>query len=659
MNKFQYYETMKQKLEANAFKVEKHTEIDYGLQFLVTLGSQTGLIRIYDGKKGVRHDFSQVKDKDLVVKIESWLNSTPDNAESDISPDPQELCTVCQLTLPQTLILNSEEEKNEITDFLSGIGAAFKNTTLSHIDAIYNINGLAITFFKSGKILFQGKPSPKAQDVYDKIVQLVRNEHRKEFYEQVEKYFVDSTDLTKYIEETSSMEAINSPGEEFLGHDLFNYLHVNDQIDLLDALQFYQHVKKEQITFKNYVILVRNFAIVFEGFLIKLFLHTNIITEADYAGDPNVALGTKLADNSILNFIKNSGHNKYIAVELESVWQSHRNKTLHSDYLAHKTIATFEEAEHDIHRIGKVMKDCYQFLDFDKINVACFGQRSDHSSIDIYGIDIEKVLVKLISEESFQLKQQSHAKWVAYKGSVNIINIADEFLKIIGPKDQITKYRELLSTKEVNDPDELIGTDESGKGDYFGPIVIAGVYVNSSIASELRKIGVQDSKKLSDAQIILLAQKIKKICPFYSVVSIGNEKYNELYEKMKNLNTILGWGHARAIENVLEKVECKDALSDQFGDQKIIESALLKKGKTIRLRQRPKAEENIAVAAASILARNEFILKLEKMSTDYKLTFPKGASSQVIAAAKVFIEKYNKDELEKVAKLHFKTTGQL
>lgn len=211
---------------------------------------------------------------------------------------------------------------------------------------------------------------------------------------------------------------------------------------------------------------------------------------------------------------------------------------------------------------------------------------------------------------------------------------------------------------EHTDPEELIGTDESGKGDYFGPLVIAGVYVNAETAGKLRAIGVADSKKLSDKQIGSMAVQIKELCPFSTIV-IGNEKYNELYGKIKNLNKLLAWGHARAIENVLGRVQCDFALSDQFGDPALIKNALMDKGRNITLKQRPRAEENTAVAAASVLARNEYVLRMKQMEDSYKMEFPKGASSRVVQAAGNFVKDHGRDKLKLVAKLHFKTTEEL
>ena len=204
----------------------------------------------------------------------------------------------------------------------------------------------------------------------------------------------------------------------------------------------------------------------------------------------------------------------------------------------------------------------------------------------------------------------------------------------------------------------IIGTDESGKGDYFGPLVIAGVYADENIKKQLRVLGVTDSKKLTDKNISKLATMIKQICK-YEIIVIGNEKYNELYGKINNLNKLLAWGHARVIENLLNKIECNIVLSDQFGNPSLIENALMNKGKNIILEQRPRAEENVVVAAASIIARDEFVNIMDRMSLKYNLEFPKGASNITKAVGREFILKCGKENLNKIAKLHFKTTEEI
>ena len=210
----------------------------------------------------------------------------------------------------------------------------------------------------------------------------------------------------------------------------------------------------------------------------------------------------------------------------------------------------------------------------------------------------------------------------------------------------------------------IIGTDESGKGDYFGPLVSAGVYVDEQTAKDLAACGVKDSKNLSDNENLRLAQEIAKICKGrFVIVEISPERYNLLYEQFKkekkNLNTLLAWGHAKAIEEILSKVDCEVAIADQFADERFILGKLQEKGKGLRLIQMHKAEQNTAVAAASILARARFLEKLSKLSKEYKIDLPKGASQTVVKNAKKFVDLHGKESLRKVAKLHFKTTNEV
>ncbi|MEI8128911.1 MAG: ribonuclease HIII [bacterium] len=203
-----------------------------------------------------------------------------------------------------------------------------------------------------------------------------------------------------------------------------------------------------------------------------------------------------------------------------------------------------------------------------------------------------------------------------------------------------------------------IGTDESGKGDFFGPLVVAGVLIDEKNRQLFLDLGIKDSKTLKDEQMIKMAQQIQKHS-IYSVLSISNAKYNELYAKFKNLNKLLAWGHARVIENILEKTDCEYALSDKFGDESLIKNALLAKGKTIQLEQRVRAESDIAVAAASVLARATFVQKMKTMGNFYGCDFPKGCNSIVKTSAGIFIKKYGKERLSEVCKTHFKTYNEI
>jgi ribonuclease HIII len=206
------------------------------------------------------------------------------------------------------------------------------------------------------------------------------------------------------------------------------------------------------------------------------------------------------------------------------------------------------------------------------------------------------------------------------------------------------------------------GIDESGKGDFFGPLVIAGAFTDREIARHFMQAGIQDSKRIgSDQRIRDLARMIRETPGAYtSVVAIGPERYNELYRKFGNLNKLLAWGHARVIENLLEAhPECPRALSDQFANPRLIQRALLEKGRGIILDQRTKAESDVAVAAASILARERFINWLRDAKKTFGKELPRGASGAVKTAARELVAAHGAEVLTRAAKTHFKTAAEV
>ena len=222
-----------------------------------------------------------------------------------------------------------------------------------------------------------------------------------------------------------------------------------------------------------------------------------------------------------------------------------------------------------------------------------------------------------------------------------------------------------LGYEEVHSPEMFephFGVDESGKGDFFGPLVISGVYVDRGIARKLFDSGVVDSKRISsDARIRALADMIRQTSQgLVETVLIGPAKYNELYEKFGNLNRLLGWGHARVIENLLaRKPACPRSLSDQFADARVIKESLMRHGRNIVLEQRPRAESDIAVAAASIIAREGFINWLERKGKELGMRLERGASPGVKETAKKLVELNGPQALREVAKVHFRTAHEI
>lgn len=203
-----------------------------------------------------------------------------------------------------------------------------------------------------------------------------------------------------------------------------------------------------------------------------------------------------------------------------------------------------------------------------------------------------------------------------------------------------------------------IGIDESGKGDFFGPLCIAGVYANGDEILRLKEIGVKDSKAMSDKTILSLAKKIRAEFTHH-IVKINPAKYNELYDKFSNLNHLLAWGHATTIEALVSKTSCDNVIIDQFASEHVVQNALKRKNIDLNLTQRHRGEEDVVVAAASILAREAFVYGLQSLSEQFGIELPKGASKKTIAVGREYAHKHGKKHLPQVAKMHFKTLDEI
>lgn len=284
-------------------------------------------------------------------------------------------------------------------------------------------------------------------------------------------------------------------------------------------------------------------------------------------------------------------------------------------------------------------------------------------------------LRELLKEEGFEFEQKPYCLYAGTRPGVNVL-VYEKGPKVVvqgkGTEDFVTLKleplvleRAELGYEEVHHPEWFlphIGVDESGKGDLFGPLVVAGVHLAEGAARRLMDEGVMDSKKISgDARISTLARVIREMPGVtMEVISIGPEKYNQLYGKFRNLNRLLAWGHATVLENLLTRIpECTLAVSDQFANPAVLKKALKEKGKAIHLVQRTKAESDPAVAAASIIARDRFVKWLEETGRRAGIELPKGVSPAVKAAARRLVKERGEEALPLVAKMHFKTAAEV
>ena len=281
----------------------------------------------------------------------------------------------------------------------------------------------------------------------------------------------------------------------------------------------------------------------------------------------------------------------------------------------------------------------------------------------------------LLEARGFEFQTKPYCLYAAAKSKVNVC-VYEKGPKIVvqgkDTEDFITHLLEpevlgeaKLGYEEVHHPEMFqphIGVDESGKGDFFGPLVIAGVYVDGEVARRLRDIGAVDSKRISsDERIFKIAADIRSIPGLaWEVIAINPGRYNELYSKFGNLNRLLAWGHARVIENLLERVPgCQRAISDQFANPAVLQRAMQTRGREIELVQRTKAESDPAVAAASILAREDFVRWLKSEGQKFGQEFPKGVSEGVKKTAANLVEKHGSDVLLTLCKMHFRTSSEV
>src|SRR6266478_5667212 len=285
------------------------------------------------------------------------------------------------------------------------------------------------------------------------------------------------------------------------------------------------------------------------------------------------------------------------------------------------------------------------------------------------------LLKSWLQAHGYKFREVPYARFAAEKEKTNLVFYesgklvvqgkgTQEFIEFVLEPEVLKEAR--LGYEAVLNPEMLLprlGVDESGKGDFFGPLCVAGAYVNEKVVTAWKDSGIRDSKNISsDNKIRELAELIRDTpgC-VSSVVPIGNEAYNRLYQKMRSVNTMLAWGHARVIENLMTQKHRMQpppvrAISDQFASNKeTVAQALMSLGRQVELVQRHKAEQDTAVAASSILARHEFVTRLAALEKQFGMEFPKGASALVDKAAKEFVTKHGAEELKKVAKMHFRT----
>ena len=263
-------------------------------------------------------------------------------------------------------------------------------------------------------------------------------------------------------------------------------------------------------------------------------------------------------------------------------------------------------------------------------------------------------LYRLLKEKDFSFRDIDYAFFRAENNGISITFYKSGKLLIQGK--EIDEIYNLIKARFFESKDGVwLGTDEAGKGDYFGPLVVAGVAIEPKMEDRFLRLGIRDSKRLSPARITRLAEEIKRLA-VYDIEVVHPEEYNRIYEEVGNLNKILSMFHIKVIEKLVDKTGAKVAVVDKFSKNSGIPDYL---GGKIKVEEVERGERDIACAAASILARYSFVKYMEKMHNMYKFIFPKGAGEKVKDAAFEFVRKHSLKELRYVAKLHFKLTEEI
>lgn len=285
-----------------------------------------------------------------------------------------------------------------------------------------------------------------------------------------------------------------------------------------------------------------------------------------------------------------------------------------------------------------------------------------YESVRRSGYEVTGLEEKQYNYEFSAIKNNTKNKIQVFFGKKGIktviqgINTSSEYAELQNISSE--NYSFNFAKEEIKDYVEYIGTDETGKGDFFGPLVVAGFFTDERTKDFLLRSDVRDSKEITDYSINKIAKKIcSKFPENYYVISISPERYNSLYEKLKNINEILSWAHSKVIKELYNSHKTATVIIDQF-KKKDLDITYSDEFSEVEFLQIPKAEKYIGVAAASIIARHHLNKWFDRMNFN-KFNLPKGASSKVESAARNLVEKVGKDNLGKFAKLHFKTTKKI
>ncbi len=667
--------TFEQFLIEKGWRIVSQREIDHGRQVNVTDGTIKLPVNFYSTGKIV----PGVKPSEMKNAITEWANLLQAGlgvgaSQGSVDQHPNRVAKF--LVVPDRV-----EAIRDVVLQLPGDVMAKEPSGPAEIYRIEIRKGgqrLTITQYSSGTLMIQGLSSV----LFDEICELLDAHLAQSFSARAARYIpgeVERAAATPYLE---SPDAENEAARWLFSQikkEVLEFMHPNDQQTLLAAAGVRNAVQRAGQSLPDYSVVVMPFAKSFEGFVIRLAEHLELVgREILEQRASSIEIGGWL--ETVKARLPDPKRYAEISDALTDAWGC-RHKAVHSDF-AHplSVLKRFNDAELEIGTIFRAMSRAHRIFVEEGLKLlpppsASGGTAKPSRVADpeyrFENVDRDALLTQLVSDE-LPVKLQP-------KGRKNVWEVIDkQALTVIAPRNQdglvVVKgqkaeeftdaYAPFLTPREAAAQTKVaeswIGVDESGKGDIFGPLVIAGVVVTPDKELALAKRGVRDSKILSDSLIFELAEIIRRLCPTETLVLLPPE-YNAAYEQHgRNLNRLLAWGHARVISSLNRRTAAKRALSDQFGDEARLKDALSAEGCKVELEQRPRAESDMAVAAASIMARAEFVAAINDYTAKAKVKIPLGASAeQVKAVARVIYRKWGRRGLERITKMHFKTVAEI
>lgn len=273
-----------------------------------------------------------------------------------------------------------------------------------------------------------------------------------------------------------------------------------------------------------------------------------------------------------------------------------------------------------------------------------------------------------LEEDGFRIGKAPYSDFEAVGNDVRVTFYPKRGKLLIqgaGTEGLLARLADLLPAADEEGPEEAriaeptIGSDEAGKGDYFGPLVVAACLVTPDDLKALAEAGIRDSKEMkAEGRLERAAAFLEKRVP-HEVVEWEPERYGRLHERWKNVNRLLGIAHAEAIGRLLERAGARRVVVDRFGGERYVLDELGGRARGIEVVQVPRAEANPAVAAASVLARARYLEALGRLSEECGVDLIPGASAEVEERARKVFRVGGMDLLRKVAKVHFRTTERV